>query len=73
MFQGGFVFLEVKIMTDDQIEKLIWEEIRKKEITLSDMIGAEIVDPDPDDQTLLNNQRARQNRFSCPVFIFPHP
>ncbi len=51
-------------MTDDQIEKLIWEEIRKKKITLSDMIGGEFVDPDPDDQTLLSNQRARRNLFS---------
>lgn len=30
-------------MTDDQIEKLVWDEIRKKKITLSDMIGGEIV------------------------------
>ena len=50
-------------MTDGQIEKLIWEVIRKKEITLSDMIGGEIVDPDPKDTTALSNQRVRRNRF----------
>ena len=51
-------------MTDNQIEKIIWDEIRKKKITLSDMIGDEIIDPDPDDKTTLNNQRARPNQFS---------
>ncbi len=51
-------------MTDDQIEKIIWDEIRKKKITLSDMIGGEIVDHDPNDKTTLSNQRARRNRFS---------
>ena len=51
-------------MTDDQIEKIIWDELRKKEITLHDMIGGENIDPDPDDKTTLSNQRARRNRFS---------
>ena len=51
-------------MTNNQIEKMIWDEIRKKKITLSDMIGGEIVDPDSDDKTTLSNQRARQNRFT---------
>ncbi len=51
-------------MTDDQIEKIIWDEIRKKKITLYDMIGGENIDPDPDDKTTLSNHRARRNRFS---------
>jgi hypothetical protein len=63
MFQGGFVFLEVKIMTDNQIEKLILKEIRKRKVSLQDMIGGEFIYPDSDDKTNLNNQDYRRNRF----------
>jgi hypothetical protein len=50
-------------MTDDQIEKLIWKEIRKKKITLADMIGGEIVISDSGDSKETDNQRGRRNRF----------
>ena len=50
-------------MTDNQIEKLIWKEIRKKKVTLYDMIGMDYIDPDPKDKTKLSNQRFRRNRF----------
>ena len=32
-------------MTDKQIEKLIWELIRQKDITIHDMIGGQSIDP----------------------------
>ena len=51
-------------MKDEQIEQLIWDELRKKKITLSDMIGGEIVNPNPDPKKTLYNQKARRNRFS---------
>lgn len=50
-------------MTDNQIEKLIWKEIRKKKVTLYDMIGMDYIDPDPEDKTKLSNKRFRRNRF----------
>jgi len=50
-------------MTDQQIEKLIWKEIRKRKVSLQDMIGGEFIDPDPDDKTNLSNQDLRRNRF----------
>ncbi len=50
-------------MTDNQIEKFIWDEIQKKKITLYDMIGGEFIDPDPDDKTNLSNQQYRRNWF----------
>ena len=48
-------------MTDEQIEKLIWDELRKKKITLYDMIGGDYIDND--DKTKLSNKRIRRNRF----------
>ena len=50
-------------MTDNQIEKFIWDEIQKKKITLYDMIGGEFIDPDSDGKTNLSNQDYRRNRF----------
>ena len=50
-------------MTDEQIEQLIWDELRKRKITLYDMIGGDYIDPDPDDKAKSNNQRFRRNRF----------
>ena len=50
-------------MTDEQIEQLVWDELRKKKITLNDMIGGDYIDPDPDDKTKLSNKRIRRNRF----------
>ena len=55
-------------MTDEQIEQLIWGEIKKRDITFHDMIGLvnENIDPDPQDKTMPSNKRARRNRFSGP-------
>ena len=50
-------------MTDNQIEKLIWNKLRKKKVTLYDMIGGDYIDPDPKDKAKLSNQRFRRNRF----------
>ena len=50
-------------MTDKQIEQLIWNELRKKKVTLYDMTGMDYIDPDPEDKTKLSNQRFRRNRF----------
>ena len=50
-------------MTDEQIEQLIWNELRTRKITLYDMIGGDYIDPDPDDKTKSSNQRYRRNRF----------
>jgi len=50
-------------MTDQQIEKLIWKEIRKRKVLLQDMIGGEFIDPDTEDKTNLSNQDYRRNRF----------
>lgn len=51
--------------TDDQIEKFIFSEIKRKGITFNDMIsimGA--VDPDPDNKETDSRDRARTNRFT---------
>jgi len=59
------VFLgKVKIMTDNQIEKLIWKELNKRGVTLYDMIGGDYIDPDPDDKTTFASERMRPNRFT---------
>ncbi len=53
-------------MTDDQIEKLIWKELKKRDVCFNDMIGmpGHGVDPDPEDKITEKNQRVRQNRFT---------
>ena len=53
-------------MTDEQIEQLIWGELKKRDITFHDMIGLvnENIDPDPQDKTMPSNKRARINRFN---------
>jgi len=55
-------------MTDEQIEQLIWGELKKRDITFYDMIGLvnENIDPDPQDKTMPINKRSRRNRFSGP-------
>ena len=50
-------------MTDDQIEKLVWDKICKKKITLADMIGGEIVVPASGKSRKSDNKRGRRNRF----------
>ena len=53
-------------MTDEQVEKLIWKELKKRAVTFGDLIGLPGygVDPTPEDTTTEPNQRARQNRFT---------
>jgi len=52
-------------MTDDQVEKLIWDELKKREVTFYDMIGIPNhgVDPTPEDRTDTGPRRSRSNRF----------
>jgi hypothetical protein len=53
-------------MTDDQVERLIWKEIRKRDITFYDMIGLPNhgVDPNPEDQITPPCEKGiRSNRF----------
>jgi hypothetical protein len=53
-------------MTDDQLERLIWREIKKRDITLYDMIGlpGHGVDEHPEDKTTgLCDKGIRSNRF----------
>ncbi len=53
-------------MTDDQIEKLVMNEIKKRGVTVYDMIGLSKsnIDPNPDDKSKPSNQRARMNKFN---------
>jgi hypothetical protein len=53
-------------MTDGQVERLIWKEIKKKDITIRDMIGlpGHGVDEHPEDKTTgLCEKGIRSNRF----------
>jgi hypothetical protein len=53
-------------MTDDQVEKLIWKEIKKRDITIHDMIGlpGHGIDPHPEDQVTPPCEKGiRSNRF----------
>ena len=53
-------------MTDDQVERLIWDELKKRHVTFYDMIGLPNygVDPNPEDKTGPSSQRIRFNRFN---------
>jgi hypothetical protein len=52
-------------MTDDQIETLVMDEIKKRGVTVYDMIGLSKsnIDPNPEDKSKPSNQRARGNKF----------
>ena len=52
-------------MTDEQVEKLIWKQIKKRNITIHDMIGlpGHGVDPNPEDMTTPRSEKIRSNRF----------
>jgi len=52
-------------MTDDKIEKLIWDEFQKRDVIYQDMIGLPNcgVDSNPEDKASPKNQRVRSNRF----------
>ena len=52
-------------MTDDRIEKLIWEELKKRNVCFYDMIGLPDhgVDPEAGNKTLSTTRKTRQNRF----------
>jgi hypothetical protein len=52
-------------MTDDQVEKLIWDELKKRDVTIYDMTGLPNygVDPTPKNKTEAAARRSRSNRF----------
>ena len=53
-------------MTDDQVERLIWKEIKRKDITIHDMIGmpGHGVDEHPEDKITPPCEKGiRSNRF----------
>jgi hypothetical protein len=53
-------------MTDDQVERFIWKEIRKRDITIHDMIGlpGHGVDTNPEDKITPPCEKGiRSNRF----------
>jgi hypothetical protein len=53
-------------MTDDQVERLIWKEIKRKDITIHDMIGlpGHGVDTNPEDKITPRCEKGiRSNRF----------
>jgi len=53
-------------MTDEQVEKLLWKEIKKRDITIHDMIGlpGHGVDEHPEDKiTPISEKGIRSNRF----------
>ena len=53
-------------MTDEQVEKLIWKEIKKRQILFQDMIGMPNcgVDPNPEDFVTPRSEKGiRSNRF----------
>ena len=53
-------------MTDEQVERLIWKEIKKRDITIHDMIGmpGHGVDPNPEDKITPPCEKGiRSNRF----------
>lgn len=54
-------------MTDEQIEKLVMDEIRQRDITYYDMIhlSNQNIDPNPDNKSEPANMRARRNRFKA--------
>ena len=55
-------------MTDEQVEKLIWEEIRKRDITIHDMIGipGHGIDTNPEDDITPRCEKGiRSNRFQA--------
>jgi hypothetical protein len=59
------VYKENAYMTVNKVEKIIWQEIRKRDITFYDMIGLpnHAVDPNPDDK-YSENMNTRRNRFT---------
>jgi hypothetical protein len=52
-------------MDDKQVDGYITKQIKKRGITLYDIIGGKYIDPTPDAIEPPPGQRARWNRFSC--------
>jgi hypothetical protein len=68
LFRGVFFYSERRQkVTDEQIEKLIMNEIEKRGITFYDMVGMsnQNIDPRPEDKSESSNKRARRNRFEA--------
>jgi len=57
-------------MTDDQVEKLIWREIKKRDITIHDMIGmpGHGIDEHPEDK--ITGPALRQGNQEQPISEF---
>jgi hypothetical protein len=51
-------------MDDQEIDRYITDQIRKRDITLYDIIGGKYIDPTPEKKGQNPNERARWNRFS---------
>ncbi len=53
-------------MTDEQVEKFIWDELKKRDVIFQDMIGLPNygVDPQPEDLNTSSSRRSRLNRFT---------
>ena len=53
-------------MKDEQIEELIWEELKKRDVTIYDMIGLPNygVDTNPEDHAMPRSLKCRSNRFT---------
>lgn len=51
-------------MEDKMVDRYITGQIRKRGITLYDIIGGKYIDPNPEKKDQPANQRARWNRFS---------
>ena len=52
-------------MDDKQVDAYITKQIKKRGITLYDIIGGKYIDPTPDAIEPSPGQRSRWNRFSC--------
>jgi hypothetical protein len=57
--------MEANTMTQSRVEKIIWQEIRKRDITFYDMIGLpnHAVDPNPEDY-MTGTRNTRRNKFT---------
>jgi hypothetical protein len=55
--------MEANTMTQSRVEKTIWQEIRKRDITFYDMIGVSNYVDDSNDKNITGIQDTRRNRF----------
>jgi hypothetical protein len=55
-------------MNDKQIDAYITRQIRKRGITLYDIVGGQSIDPEPDNWTKSYQERVRCNKFITDTF-----